>query len=95
MGKPQAIIRIANPLHGSAEYTSMKRAQHLVRMGRAAITSDGYLFFFEAATVVARREQERVDAAIRQYNSGVVLWNGSAKNTKRGPALHQPGEVRS
>lgn len=92
----KTIIKIANPVDGGQRYTSGKRALHFIRQGRAELTDDGQLFFFEAAAIVQRREEERIDAEIVRYRSGIVHWNGSVKQEdRRGPVMHRPGEVRS
>jgi hypothetical protein len=91
----RTIVPIINPVAGGARYTSLKRAQHFVRAGRAELTSANELFFYDAATVIARREQARLDSALATYRGGVVLWNGSVKDRPNRPAIHGPGEVRS
>jgi hypothetical protein len=86
------IVRIANPVAGGKTCTSGKRAARFYRQGRADVTEDLQLFFMDAATVVARREVQRVDAEIEKHRSGIVFWNGSDRNRL---AMHRPGEARS
>jgi hypothetical protein len=89
-------VKIANPVRGGQRYTSEKRALHFIRSGRATLTNDGELFFYTAESILRRREEERVNDAIKYFRAGVVFWNGSApKYTKHGPVMHRPGEARS
>lgn len=62
-----------------------------MRSGRAELTDDGKLFFFEPATMLKRQEAERERRLLEQHRSGVIYWNGSADPLE----MHRPGECRS
>jgi hypothetical protein len=84
-------IPIANPHPEGSRYTSVRRAAHFVRSGRAEMLSDGTLFFFDPATLLMRKEAERERRLLDQHRSGIVYWNGSGDPLR----MHRPGEARS
>lgn len=84
-------IAISNPHPEGASYTSPRRAAHFVRSGRAELLDTGELFFFDAATLLQRKEAERERRLLDIHRSGILYWNGSGDPLK----MHRPGEARS
>ena len=85
-------IRIANPVHGEARFTSAKRAKQHCASGLACLNDKGELFFYDNQRVVRRqREFDEASHAIRRYRGGVVFWNGTDDPLER----NRPGQVRS
>ena len=86
-------IRIANPLPGSAKYTTARQAERYVRR-KEAVLIDSTLHFLSPAE---RRQMQSVTRIIQSerrasdvYIRGVIWWNG------RDPGgMHRPGEVIS
>lgn len=85
------VVSIANPTEAGATYTSVRRAAHFVRTGRAELLEDGQLFFFDAATAIKRKKLQLEQRLLEAHRQGIVYWNGSDDPT----SMHRPGEARS
>ena len=98
-------IRISNPLPGSTEYTSLRRARHYVVGGRAIWVGSNAIEFVLCPAVTERRWIQReltmrrqADSDLAQHLGHRIDWRGSrpeADQRKRGAWHILPGRAVS